>query len=379
MTVITNGHFPGLPIVATFVGSPSGHKDATMTDLFSPITLGALRLPNRIAMAPMTRNRSPGGVPNALNAEYYAQRASAGLIITEGTTPDPSGHGYIDIPGLYDAKTQEGWRGVARAVKEKGGHVFVQLMHTGRISHPDFLGGAQPVAPSAVQAPGQIWTHEGQKDHGTPRALETGEVAPLAASFGRAARLAVEAGLDGVEIHGANGYLVSQFLASNTNRREDEWGGSVENRVRFLLAATDAAIAAVGGGRVGVRLSPGSTFNDIHDADAEATHAHAIAELAKRPIAYLHILDSRPGWDVAAQARRLFGGTLMLNGGFDRARADAAIASGAAEMVSFGAPFIANPDLPARLRAGAPLTAPDPATFYGGTAKGYTDYPVLAA
>ncbi|MFL1462906.1 alkene reductase [Roseococcus sp. DSY-14] len=350
-----------------------------MTDLFSPITMGALSLPNRIAMAPMTRNRSPGGVPTALNAEYYAQRASAGLLIAEGTVPDPSGYGYMDIPGLHDARTQEGWRGVARAVKARGGHIFVQLMHMGRISHPDFLGGAQPVAPSALQAPGQVWTHAGQKDHGTPRALAAEEVAPLAATYGRAAALAVEAGLDGVEIHGANGYLISQFLASNTNRRTDEWGGSLEKRARFLLAATDAAIAAIGGGRVGVRLSPGSTFNDIHDEDPEATHAFAIAELAKRPIAYLHILDSRPGWDVAAQARRLFGGTLMLNGGFDRARADAAIASGAAEMVSFGTPFIANPDLPARLRADAPLAPADTATFYRGGAEGYTDYPPLAA
>ncbi|MCW8087760.1 alkene reductase [Sabulicella glaciei] len=350
-----------------------------MTSLFTPIRLGALDLPHRVVMAPMTRNRSPGGAPNALNAEYYAQRASAGLIITEGTTPDPSGHGYIDIPGLYDARTQEGWRGVAKAVKARGGHIFVQLMHAGRISHPDFLNGEAPVAPSAVQAPGEIFTHEGPKPHGMPRALEAQEIEALVGSFGRAATLAVEAGIDGVEVHGANGYLPAQFLAPNVNRREDEWGGTIEKRARFLLAATDAAIAAVGGDRVGVRLSPGVTFNDIQDPEAEATHAHVIAELAKRPIAYLHVVDARPGWDVAGQVRRLFPGTLILNGGYDRARAEADLAAGKAEMISFGAPFIANPDLPARLREGAALNQPDKSTFYGGDARGYTDYPALAA
>jgi N-ethylmaleimide reductase len=348
-----------------------------MTDLFSPIRLGDLDLPNRIVMAPMTRNRSPGGVPRALNAEYYAQRASAGLIVTEGTTPDPSGHGYIDIPALYEAAHIAGWRGVAEAVHAKGGRIFVQLMHVGRISHPDFLKGAAPVAPSAVAAPGEIVTYEGSKPHGTPRALESAEIEALVQSFGRGAARAREAGLDGVEIHGANGYLISQFLAPNTNLRRDDWGGSIENRARFLLAATDAAIAAIGGGRVGVRLSPGNPFNGIADPEAEATHAHVIAELAKRPIAYLHVLNMQPGWDVAGQARRLFPGALMLNGGYDRARADADIAAGRAEMIAFGVPFLANPDLPERLRRGTALNTPDQATFYGGGARGYTDYPAL--
>lgn len=349
------------------------------TDLFTPIRLGALDLPNRVVMAPMTRNRSPGNVPNALNAEYYAQRADAGLIVTEGTTPDASGRGYIDIPGLYDDRQVAGWRGVAEVVHAEGGRIFAQLMHTGRISHPDFLNGADPVAPSAVTAPGEIFTYAGPKPHGTPRALAADEIPALADTFGRAARLAREAGLDGVEVHGANGYLPNQFLAPNTNTRTDAWGGSIENRARFLLAAVDSAVAAIGGDRVGVRLSPGSGFNGIEEPEPEAVYTHVIGELAKRPLAYLHVMDSQPGWDVGAFARRHYPGTLILAGGFDRARADAAIASGQADLVGFGVPFLANPDLVERLRRAAPLNAPDKATFYGGDARGYTDYPTLAA
>ena len=348
-------------------------------DLFTPIRLGALDLPNRAVMAPMTRNRTPGQVPNALNAAYYAQRAAAGLIVTEGTTPDASGRGYIDIPGLYDDAQVAGWRGVAEAVHARGGRIFVQLMHTGRISHPDFLDGAAPVAPSAVAAPGEIFTHAGMKPHGTPRALAVHEIQPLAETFGRAARLARAAGLDGVEVHGANGYLPNQFLAPNTNLRTDEWGGSVENRARFLLAAVDSAVAAIGGDRVGVRLSPGSTFNAIAEPEPQALYAHVIGELAQRKLAYLHVMDSRPGWDVGAFARAHYPGTLILAGGYDRARADAAIAAGQADLVGFGVPYLANPDLLERLRRGAPLNAPDQATFYGGDASGYTDYPALAA
>lgn len=347
--------------------------------LFSPVRLGALDLPSRLVMAPMTRNRTPGQAPNALNAEYYAQRAGAGLIVTEGTTPDASGRGYIDIPGLYAPEHVEGWRKVAEAVHARGGHIFVQLMHTGRISRSDFLGGGQPVAPSAIAKSGEIYTHEGMKPYGEPRALETAEIAPLAQTFGRAAHLARDAGLDGVEIHGANGYLPSQFLSPNTNLRTDRWGGSVENRARFLLAATDYAIAAIGADRVGVRLSPGGKFNDVDDPDAETTFAYVAAELAKRKLAYLHIFDTKPGFDVLALIRANYEGTLILNGGYDLARADADIGSGLADLVAFGVPFLANPDLPERLQAGAALNAPDVATFYGGTAKGYTDYPALAA
>lgn len=347
--------------------------------LFSPITLGALHLPSRVVMAPMTRNRTPGQTPNALNAEYYAQRASAGLIVTEGVTPDASGRGYIDIPGLYDHNQVEGWRQVASAVHAKGGHIFVQLMHTGRISHPDFLDGAQPVSASAIAAPGEIYTHTGMKPHGTPRALEASEIPALIATYGRAATLAREAGLDGVEVHGANGYLPGQFLAPNVNHRSDDWGGTMEKRARFLLEAVDSAVAAIGADRVGVRLSPGGVFNDIHDPDAPTTYAYLAAELAKRNLAYLHLFDTRPGFDVAALMRAHYKGTLILNGGYDRARAEADIASGLGDLVAFGVPFLANPDLPARLAQGAALNAPDKDSFYGGSAKGYTDYAALAA
>lgn len=347
--------------------------------LFSPIRVGALDLSNRIVMAPMTRNRSPGQVPNALNAEYYAQRASAGLIVAEGTAPDASGRGYIDIPGLYNDAQVAGWRQVANAVHAKGGHIFVQLMHTGRISHPDFLDGAQPVAPSAIAAPGEIYTHAGMKPHGAPRALDAAEIPTLIASYGRAATLAREAGLDGVEVHGANGYLPGQFLAPNVNQRDDAWGGTLEKRARFLLEAVDAAVAAIGADRVGVRLSPGGVFNDIHDPDAPVTYAYVAGELAKRNLAYLHIFNTNPGFDVPALIRANYKGTLILNGGYDRARAEADIASGLADLVAFGVPFLANPDLPARLAQGAALNTPDQGSFYGGDAKGYTDYPALAA
>lgn len=347
--------------------------------LFAPYDLAGLPLKNRVVMAPMTRNRTPGQIPNALNAEYYAQRAGAGLIVTEGTTPDASGRGYIDIPGLYTEAQAEGWRRVGEGVHARGSRVFVQLMHTGRISHPDFLDGGEPVAPSAVQAPGEIFTHAGPKPHGAPRALRAEEIPALAESFGRAAALARKAGLDGVEVHGANGYLVNQFLAPNTNLRDDEWGGSLENRARFLLAAVDSAVAAIGANRVGVRLSPGGTFNAIEHPKAEAEYPWVIGELAQRGLAYLHIMDTRPGFDVAAMARKAWPGTLILAGGYDRARAEADLAAGKAELIGFGTPFISNPDLPERLRRGAELAAGDRATFYGGGAKGYTDYPALAA
>ncbi|BDG75092.1 alkene reductase [Roseomonas fluvialis] len=348
-------------------------------NLFTPVRIGDIALHNRIAMAPMTRNRSPGGVPTELNALYYAQRASAGLIITEGTTPDAGGRGYIDIPGLYDAAQVAGWRRVTDAVHATGGRIVVQLMHTGRISHPDFLDGGTPVAPSAVAAAGNIFTRQGPKPHPVPRALEAHEIPAVIASYGRAASLAIEAGFDGVEIHGANGYLPSQFLSTNVNLRTDDWGGSVENRARFLLGAVAAAAEAIGAGRVGLRVSPGSSFNDIADSDPEATLTHIATALRGRGLAYFHLVGGAYGYDAAGIARRRFDGPLMLNGGYDRARADADIAAGRADLVSFGSAFLANPDLPERLRTGAALNAPDTATFYGGDAKGYTDYPALAA
>lgn len=349
-----------------------------MSDLFSPVRLGDLALPSRIVMAPMTRSRSPGGVPTALNAEYYAQRAGAGLIVTEGTSPAPEGLGYPAIPGLFDAAQAAGWRGVAEAVHARGGRIFVQLMHTGRIAHSDNIGGATPVAPSSIAAAGEIFTPGGPKPHSAPRALTAAEIEDVIAAFAQSARLAVAAGLDGVEVHGANGYLVEQFLAPNVNDRADAWGGSIAKRARFLLAVTDAIAGAIGPGRTGVRLSPGGTFNDIRDPDAEATTAHVAAELAKRNLAYLHVMHTGAGWDVPALVRRHHPGTLILTGGYDRAKAETELAAGRADLIGFGTAFIANPDLPERLRRDLPLAEADRATFYGGDARGYTDYPAAA-
>jgi N-ethylmaleimide reductase len=346
--------------------------------LFAPTRLGAVALANRVVMAPMTRNRSPGNVPNALNAEYYAQRAGAGLIITEGTTPSAAGRGYIDIPGLYAPAQVEAWRAVTSGVHARGGRIAVQLMHTGRISHPDFLDGGTPVAPSAVQAPGEIFTKAGPKPHGTPRALTEAEIEGTIQDFAAAARHAIAAGFDAVEIHGANGYLVNQFLAPNVNQRTDRWGGSAENRARFLLAVLDVASAAIGADRVGLRLSPGSTFNDIQDPDVPGTYTPLLREIGRRSLAWLHLAGVAPGYDAIGLARQLQGAPLILNGGYDRDRAEADLAAGRAEAISFGSTFIANPDLPERLRQRATLNPPDRTTFYGGDARGYTDYPTLA-
>ena len=345
--------------------------------LFTPTRIGDVALRSRIAMAPMTRSRSPGAVPNDLNALYYGQRASAGLIITEGVTPDAGGRGYIDIPGLYNAEQVAGWRKVADAVHARGGAIFAQVMHTGRISHPDFLDGGTPVAPSAVAAKGDIFTKEGPKPMPVPRALDAAEIPAVIATYGRAARLAREAGLDGVEIHGANGYLPAQFLSTNANLRTDEWGGSVENRARFLIGAVTAAAEAIGPGRVGLRVNPGGTFNDVADTDPEATLTYIATALRGRGLAYLHLVGGAYSYDAAGIARRLFDGPLILNGGYDATRAEADLAAGRADLIAFGSSFLANPDLPERLRTGAALNAPDAKTFYGGDARGYTDYPTL--
>ncbi|MDO9502060.1 alkene reductase [Falsiroseomonas sp.] len=348
-------------------------------DLFGPVKLGALTLPNRIVMAPMTRSRAPGNLPNALMAEYYAQRASAGLIITEGTTPAANGRGYSDIPGLYSPAQVEGWRGVADAVHAKGGRIFAQLMHVGRIALTENQDGEAPVAPSAIAAKGQMYTPSGMKPLALPRALEEAEIESLIEAFAQAARNAVAAGLDGIEIHGANGYLPGQFLAPNANKRTDRWGGSAENRARFLIAITDAAAKAIGPDRVGVRLSPGNPFNDIDDPDVEGTYTPVIQGISGKGLAYVHFLDAKPAFDVIGLARKHFGGPIILNAGYDKARAQADIASGRADLIAFGSSYIANPDLVERLKQDAPLNPPDQASFYGGDAKGYTDYPALAA
>ncbi|MGG5823408.1 alkene reductase [Falsiroseomonas sp. HW251] len=351
-----------------------------MTDiLFTPTTLGDIPLANRIVMAPMTRSRAPGNVPTPLMATYYGQRAGAGLIVTEGTSPSADGLGYITIPGLFSDAQVQGWRGVTEAVHAKGGRIVAQIMHTGRISHPDNTGGLPVVAPSAVAAQGQMFTAGGMKPLPVPEALTEAGIERVIGDFAAAARNAVAAGFDGIEIHGANGYLVTQFLAPNANRREDRWGGSAENRARFALAVLDASIAAIGGGRVGIRLSPGNPFNDIADPAVEETYTHLFRELGKRDFAYLHLLGPKLDFDVPGLAKRLSGARLILNGGYDRDRAEVDLAAGRAEAIAFGTGFLANPDLPERLRRRAPLNAPDSATFYGGDAKGYTDYPALAA
>jgi N-ethylmaleimide reductase len=351
----------------------------THPDLFGPAPLGGITLANRIVMAPMTRSRAPGNLPNALMAEYYAQRASAGLIVTEGTAPAANGRGYIDIPGIYNEDQVAGWRRVADAVHTRGGRIFVQLMHVGRISLPDFQDGAEPVAPSAITPAGQMFTPNGMKPLGQPRALTEAEIEALVEAFGQAARNAIAAGMDGIEIHAANGYLPNQFLAPNANQRTDRWGGSAENRARFVLAITDAAAKAIGPERVGVRLSPGNPFNDIADPDVEGTYTPVIQGLSGKGLAYLHFLDAKPSFDVIGLARKQFDGKIILNAGYDRERAQADLASGRGDFVAFGSKYISNPDLVERLRRDAPLNPPDQATFYGGDAKGYTDYPALAA
>jgi N-ethylmaleimide reductase len=358
----------------------------TEIDIFSPFKLGPLMLPNRVVMAPMTRNRAgPGNVPGPLNATYYAQRASAGLIVSEATQVSPQGVGYPGTPGIYSTEQVAGWKGVTDAVHAAGGRIFLQLWHVGRISHPSLQpDGALPVAPSAIAPAGQAMTGDGLKPFVAPRALATAEVAGIVEDYRRGARNARTAGFDGVELHGANGYLIDQFLRDGTNRRTDRYGGGAANRVRFLIEATEAVVGEWGADRVGVRLSPTNPFNDMTDGNPAATFATAVGELNRFGLAYLHVVEPVAGDPVAAGEmpdiaffRRLWRGALMGNKGYDLARANAAIRQGLADLISFAALFLANPDLPARLRRGGPFNPPDRKTFYGGAAAGYTDYPSI--
>jgi len=363
------------------------HVPDSGADLFEPVQLGPYRLANRIVMAPLTRARaSAEGVPGPLMAEYYAQRASAGLIIAEATIVSPQGRGYAFTPGLHSADQVRGWRRVTDAVHARGGRIFNQLWHVGRISHPKVQPGGQlPVAPSAIVARASAFTGEGFEPCVTPRALETAEIPAIVADFRRAAQNALAAGFDGVEIHAANGYLIEQFLRDSTNQRADAYGGSREKRARFLLEVVAAVAAACGGNRVGVRLSPLTPSNDAaQDSDPLGTYRHAVDRLNAFGLAYLHVIEGAtqgarevPGGFDLQILRRAFKGLYVANNGYNLALALDARRRGLADLVCFGRPFIANPDLVARLRAGAPLNTPDRATFYAGGAPGYTDYPTL--
>jgi N-ethylmaleimide reductase len=368
----------------------------TMPNLFDPLTVGTLELPNRIVMAPLTRNRSPGAVPTPLVATYYQQRASAGLLISEGTAISQQGQGYIDVPGLYAPEQIEGWRRVTRIVHAAGGRIFAQLWHVGRVSNVELQpGGGAPVAPSAILAKTRTaLIRDGVAtfvETSMPRALAIDEIPGIVDDYRRAAAAAVdEAGFDGVEIHAANGYLIDQFLKTGANHRDDAYGGPIENRVRFLFEVARAVAGAVGGLRTGIRLAPVTPSNDIVDADPQALFEHAVAQLAPLGLAYLHIVEGATGgarelpdrpFDYAALKARYRAaggrGAWMVNNGYDKALAEQAIASGRADLVAFGRAFIANPDLVRRLREDAPLNTPDRSTFFGGSAKGYTDYPAL--
>ena len=353
-----------------------------MTDLFAPFQLGTFQLSNRLVMAPLTRNRAGAGeAPGALAVEYYAQRASAGLIITEGTQPSAIGQGYPHTPGLHTDAQVAGWRQVADAVHAKGGTIIAQIMHAGRISHPAIIG-TQPVAPSAVTPAGEVYTEQGMKAFETPRALETAELPGIVAEYVDAARRAVDAGLDGVELHAANGYLLQQFLSDNTNTRSDGYGGSPQNRARFVVEVAQAVVAAIGGDKVGIRLSPAGTFNDIAETETEATYNALLEGLAPLGLLYLHVVEG-PDTDFHEQLRKQWQGVFIFNTGFtgpsDLETAQRSVDSGATDLFCFGRAFLANPDLVERLRTGAALNEPDPDTFYAGGAKGYTDYPVLSA
>ncbi|WP_287129936.1 alkene reductase [Candidatus Cyanaurora vandensis] len=357
-----------------------------MSDLFAPIQLGPYTLPNRIIMAPLTRNRAgAGNVPGPLNATYYEQRASAGLLITEASQVSPQGLGYPATPGIYAPEQVAGWRLVTEAVHRQGGRIFLQLWHVGRISHPSLQpDGALPVAPSAIAPQGQAMTYQGMQPFVTPRALELDEMPAMVEQYRWGAANALAAGFDGVEVHGANGYLLDQFLRDGANHRTDSYGGPVENRARLLLEVTEAVVGVWGADRVGVRLSPSSTFNDMQDSNPQATFGYAVDQLNRFGLAYLHLLepsesDLRHGGTAIPTAyfRPIFKGLLMVNWDYDLAKGNAVLAQGNADLVSYGKLFIANPDLPVRFQTQAPLNTPDETTFYGGGAAGYTDYPTL--
>jgi N-ethylmaleimide reductase len=354
------------------------------TTVLSPIKIGSYRLPNRVVMAPLTRMRSPDGIANELMAKYYTQRASAGLIISEATPISPQAIGYPAIPCIYTQEHVEGWKKITTAIHANNGHIFLQLWHVGRISHPDYHNGELPVAPSPIQPKGQAITPSGMKPFVTPRDLSITEIQDIVENYRQAAEYALAAGFDGVEIHGANGYLIDQFLRDGSNQRTDDYGGSVENRTRFLLQVTEAVISVWGAERVGIRLAPSGTFNDMTDSVPEALFVYVLQQLNQFNLAYLHVVDAlesdiRHGANVVELAvlRAAYNGTLIVCGGYDYECANETIEQGLADAVAFGQLYIANPDLVERFAINAPLNEPDAHTFYGGDAKGYTDYPSL--
>ena len=353
--------------------------------LQSPIDIGPCHLPNRIIMAPLTRMRAPDNIPTELMKTYYVQRASSGLIITEATQISTQGAGYPATPGIYNEQQVAGWKQITDAVHAENGRIFLQMWHVGRISHPDFHDGALPVAPSAIRPEGSAVTPSGMQPFVTPRALETDEIPGIVEQYRQAAKNALAAGFDGVEIHSANGYLLDQFLRDGSNKRSDLYGGSLENRSRLLLEVTEAVTGVWGAERVGIRLSPSGTFNDMSDSDPATMFVYLLGQLNRFGLAYLHIVDAlegdiRHGANVIdlAVLRAAYNGVLIVCGGYDHIRAEAVIEKGLADAVAFGQLYIANPDLVERFKAHAPLNEPDPGTFYGGTEKGYTDYPFMA-
>lgn len=356
-----------------------------MPSLFEPLDLGGLRLRNRVFMAPLTRNRAlPDGVPGPWSATYYRQRCSAGLIITEATQISAMGKGYINTPGIYLPEHVAAWRGIVDAVHDAAGRIFLQLWHVGRISHTSLLpSGEAPVAPSAIRALAKTFTNDGLVDVSIPRALTRGEIRATVEDYRKAAANARAAGFDGVEIHAANGYLIDQFLQSGTNRRTDEYGGSVANRIRFLSQVVQAVSDVWTPSRIGVRLSPRGTFNDMSDDDPESTFMAAVAAMSAARLGYLHVVEASPGdappqpefVALFARMRRRWPGVYVANGGFDGPSGEDAVRHGRAHAIAYGRSFIANPDLPERLRLRSALNEPDPSSFYGGTENGYTDYP----
>lgn len=360
--------------------------DPAMSILYSQTSLGRLTLQNRLIMAPMTRNRATGNIPNALMAEYYAQRGTAGLIITEGTSPSPNGLGYPRIPGIFSPSHVEGWKHITGAVHANGAKMFLQVMHCGRICHQlNLPAGARILAPSAVAAAGGMYTDaEGMKPHPVPQAMTMEEINAAIAEFVQAARNAVTAGFDGIELHSANGYLLEQFIRPNTNQRNDGYGGPIGNRARFVLEVAEAVTGAIGREKVGIRLSPFGVFNDMPLYDAmEADYTYLAQQLNSCGVVYIHLVDhsamgAPPVPDaIKAVFRKLFKRTLILSGGYDAERAESDLAAGRCDLIAVGRPFLANPDLPARWKTRAALNAPDTATFYTPGPKGYIDYPAL--